>query len=519
MDELRPPSIGVKWHVVWFSLMQLLIYFERGLVAGCIMQLMTAFDVDQASAGLMNSLAIGGFLFGAPFGSPLTKIFGHPVRTMAFGELLMAIGALWMWANTGNETGFGVNMGFAMICASRFANGIGEAFVATLAPPILDSIAPAGYKAQYLGVYFTSIPFGYAFGMAATWTSSYWHEARWLYFIVGCVWLLLTVGFAVTAMKFSDGRLAGPRMSTLSLHHSVLPTYEYEPPPEGKEPLMGEYREQLSTILKNPIWWFLTLTYATQTWFLGGAITWGITFIAVVFRKNDASLFVSAGTLVMTVLGTIVGSRLVDVLEPSSGRLRACTTVVFVSMLFLAPVAVVTPLLDIYLAFYTCVVVSIFFCITAMSPINIGIMQTVPFDARSTALGLTVSVMHLLGDVPSNLAYGWTADAVAKDDLQRATVNGLCTFENLQNSTSQAVTEACDKGQRWGYMVLAAGACLSVLCSLLALCLSKKEVATGRASIAHLPAHIRESVAKITSYAPSEPEVSGNVRFSESPAT
>lgn len=64
-----------------------------------------------------------------------------------------------------------------------------------------------------------------------------------------------------------------------------------------------------------------------------------------------------------------------------------------------------------------------FFCILTMSPLNIGLMESVPMQARGLALGMATFVMHLCGDVPSAFFYGVVADKVTTTSIADSKFN------------------------------------------------------------------------------------------------
>src|SRR5205085_10304507 len=74
---------------------------------------------------------------------------------------LMAIGvALWSVATAAS----GFATGAVSLIGARIAVGIGEASYATIAPTIIDDLAPKQSKNRWLAVFYVAIPVGSALG-------------------------------------------------------------------------------------------------------------------------------------------------------------------------------------------------------------------------------------------------------------------------------------------------------------------------------------------------------------------
>jgi len=86
-----------------------------------------------------------------------------------------------------------------------------------------------------------------------------------------------------------------------------------------------------------------------------------------------------------------------------------------ISTLLAAPIAFVAltnPNRSIYLP---AIVVSEVLIFISTGPVNSAIVNAVAPNERATALGLSVLVMHLLGDVPSPTLIGMLSDATSLD--------------------------------------------------------------------------------------------------------
>ena len=319
--------------------------------------------------------------------------------------------------------------------ASRFFNGFGEAFLCTLAPPILDDVAPEGKKSTYIGYYFTAIPLGMALGIACTFALDSWAMARFLFMLMALIWFALFLFFYLKHSAFASGN----RQTTDTLSFSG----------------------PIANTLTSQQWLLHVVAYGAQTWFLGGASAWAVQYISIVYLTK-AQLVIGAGTLGTSLVGSSLGGYCLDYLNVRWGwnRLKACCFLNSIFMSMCVPLGLIVPWMEHLGPFYAVFFFIQFLNICTMAPINLGIMESVAPADRGTALGLATLGMHIIGDVPSNILYGMEADRITKG-AAGFTSTLACSYEALVGDQSSPVVhgmwEACELGQRSALALLCCG--------------------------------------------------------------
>jgi MFS family permease len=156
--------LGQGSAVLWlFTLCQLLIFYDRGMVAGFLPAIQRDLGgVSDTSMGLMGS----GFIFGYMLACPLFAFFSKTYSPYK----LMAVG-LFLWVQAVLLCGLTDN--FITLLGARILTGVGEASFAGLAPTCIDDVAPLRHRTIWLSFFFAGVPIGSALGyIAGGWFSA-----------------------------------------------------------------------------------------------------------------------------------------------------------------------------------------------------------------------------------------------------------------------------------------------------------------------------------------------------------
>src|SRR5688500_1206380 len=133
--------------------LNLLNYIDRFIVSAVLPAMSPELGLDKTVGGLVASV----FLIGYSVTSPYFGSLGDRKPR----KLLIGFGvALWSIATVGS--GFAV--GAKSVLFARALVGVGEASYATLAPTIIDDIAPPEKRARWLSVFYVATPVGAALG-------------------------------------------------------------------------------------------------------------------------------------------------------------------------------------------------------------------------------------------------------------------------------------------------------------------------------------------------------------------
>jgi sugar phosphate permease len=184
-------------------------------------------------------------------------------------------------------------------------------------------------------------------------------------------------------------------------------------------------RTMMKLVYQRKTFWMLAIGYGFFIFFVGGLAFWGPSMLQEMYgvSKESAGMTFGLVTIATGITGTIVGGRLVDVfvnrhmrkdeekeMSPDSLRcylgtkISACLTLAALPFLYLAPYMKTTN------GFVGVIAPGLLLLFTNTAPCNIAIMNSVPEAARGQAMGLSVTVSHILGDIPSPAIIGLLRD-------------------------------------------------------------------------------------------------------------
>jgi len=355
-------------------------YLDRWVVAAVVESIKKSeLHLSDTQLGFVGA----GFLIVYALTSPVFGTLGDRSKRPP----LIALGvAIWSIA-----TGLGgFARGFLSLFIARSTVGIGEAAYGTIAPALLSDHFPIEKRGRAFAVFFAAIPIGSAAGYILGGLVDHafgWRAAFW---IAGAPGLLLSL----LVLKVVDP----PR--------GVL---DAEQPPDdarGRASLHGRYLH----LLRNRTFVLSALGYGAYTFALGGLAFWMPAFLERVrgMQRSEATVTFGAIALVTGFVGTFAGGWLGDLLLPRTKS--AYLWVSGVATLLAAPVAYVAlsnPHRGTYITAIVIAEVLIFMC---TGPINSAIVNVVSPGERATAVGLSVLVMHLVGDIPSPPVIGALSD-------------------------------------------------------------------------------------------------------------
>jgi MFS family permease len=390
----RPTSI-----LVLLTLLNFVNYVDRYLVAA----VSPAFQEELALSSFQTGLIISAFMVGYFVTSPIfgwlgdrSRIPGHTPSPLLTRTALMAMGVMaWSVATAAS----GLAGGATTMMLARIGVGIGEASYATIAPTIIDDLAPPEKKNRWLAYFYLAIPVGSALGYLL----GGFIEHRWgwrsAFYVCGGPGVLLAL--LVLLVREPKG--------------SVV-----------KEPVLAgdDYRGTQSPAAKVGMraLWHMPLYVAcvagscAYTFALGGFAAWAPKFLYQVhaMKLADADFGFGLVAVVSGIVGTALGGTLADRGLPKDVeqerrvrrflRFSALTSAIALPAAF-ALLFAPTP---------TTFFVSIFICETALfastSPINVVILGSVPPGLRTTAMAVSIFSIHALGDFLSPPMVGKLAD-------------------------------------------------------------------------------------------------------------
>ena len=336
------------------------------------------------SARLFTAFMLGYFLT-SPFFGFLGDRFSR--------KLLIALG-IFVWSLGTVFTGLA--QGFVALLCFRAMVGVGEASYATLSPSLIsDTWAPIKRNTA-LTIFYIAIPVGSAVGyILGGEIAGHWGW-RYAFYWTGAPGLLL----ALILLPFREperGEAEGPG-----------------PRKAEKAGLRDVGRIFLNRDYNLVVWGYVAYTFA-----LGAFAFWGPTFLQKVhgLRLDLADSFFGSVLVVAGLTGSLLGGILATWLQKHTPGGYAI--LLSASIFCAVPVSFYALLTSDTQGSMLFLGLSIFFIFFSTGPVNTLILETVPVNVRSSAMAISIFMIHLFGDMYSPEVIGRLADRYA-GDLQRA---------------------------------------------------------------------------------------------------
>lgn len=373
----RVSSRTSRYALAILTLINLFNYIDRWVVAAVIEPIKSSLGLTDTQLGVIGA----GFIVVYAVTSP---VFGSLGDRRARPPLIALGVAVWSLA-----TGLaGFARGFWSLFIARSTVGVGEAAYGTIAPAILSDLFPIERRGRVFAIFFSAIPVGSALGYVLGGLADHHFGWRAAFWIAGFPGLLLAL-LVLVVKDPPRGQHDAP--ATRTAGKSTLSAY--------------------LDLLKNRPYVLSVLGYAAYTFALGGLGFWMPAFLerSRGMSRADATVTFGAMVIVTGFVGTFIGGWLGDRLLRRTKQ--SYLWVSGIATLLAAPTALLGlmhPNKTVYITGLVVAQVLIFMC---TGPINSAIVNVVSPLERATAVGLSVFVMHFLGDIPSPPLIGALSDA------------------------------------------------------------------------------------------------------------
>jgi len=353
-------------------------YLDRWVVAAVVESIKhSELHLSDTQLGLVGT----GFILVYTAASPLFGLMGD---RRARPPLIAAGVAIWSVATALG----GFARGFASLFGARSAVGIGEAAYGTIAPALIADSFPLEKRGRVLAIFFAAIPVGSAAGYVVGGIVDQHFGWRAAFWIAGAPGLLLSLLVLLVRDPLRGAQEPG---TTASVPAQTGPLY--------------------ARLFRNRIYMLTALGYAAYTFALGGLAFWMPAFLERErhMPRSEATVTFGAIALVTGLAGTFTGGWLGDF-----GLRWSKQSYLWLSgfvTLLAAPVtwvALTDPRRAVYLP---AIVVAELLIFMSTGPVNSAIINAVAPGERATALGMSVLIMHLFGDIPSPPLIGRLSDA------------------------------------------------------------------------------------------------------------
>jgi MFS family permease len=358
------------------TLINLLNYLDRYVVAGILTEIETAFAIDQTHAGLVQTM----FLVSYVIASPFAGYFGDRIPR----KYMIAAGVM-VWSLATIASGMATT--YSQLLIARAFIGVGEAGYATVAPSLISDLFPRGWRGKMMSVFYAAIPIGGALGfivggaVAARWG---WRSA---FFVAG-----------------------GP-----GLFLAVLALFMKEPQRGATEETVGEAAppmwEGVKQLLRNGQFQSINVGYTLLTFAIGGLALFMPTFFIKVHGVplERADFVFGLITVTAGFAGTAAGGLAGDwALKRHAGGYLWISGM---GLLLGTPFALATAFAPGVSTGYVMAGLAMFFLFFNTGPINAALVNCVPAQLRALAVAFDILCIHLFGDALSPILIGKVADA------------------------------------------------------------------------------------------------------------
>lgn len=362
--------------------LNLLNYMDRLVVSAVLTQIQDGLGMhSDRDAGLLATIFLVGYFLTSP-------IFGSLAdRGKRTGLIALGI-AVWSAATIAS----GLAHDKWTLFAARAFVGVGEASYATIAPTIIDDLAPTEKKGKWLAVFYSAIPVGSALGYVIGGKVGHLYGWNAAFFVAGAPGLVL----ALLSLFIAEPE----RKATIA-----------------KEPIV----QSVTSLLPYRIYWRSVIGYAAFTFAMGGFAYWAPKYLIKTYALD---LDVANGTfgkitVVTGFIGAFVGGWLGDRAAKKErggktpdenaalGHLRVCAWTALAG----APLALLAILSGTPGSFFRWTFPAEIALFMSSSPINAVILRSVPEERRASAMAVSIFAIHLLGDMWSPPIIGEISDA------------------------------------------------------------------------------------------------------------
>jgi len=390
-----PPAVML----FFFTLLEFLIYYDRGGLAAGLKQIRATYDINQTLGGVLGGAYLFGYCTTAPFFAYLAN-FTPPLKMSAWGMFAWVL-AVFLG---------GVSNTYYVLLICRIITGVGESSFLSIASTMIDVMAPSSKRALWLSLFYSAIPIGYALGEVA---GGFIVDANWWFFPSDESWRMIFVVEAALGliMVIIFCSIKGPKnMLHLDTKKKV----------EDTDTMMMK----LKILMNNPTYVLCVAAYSAQTFTVGGASYYTIEYMQDVFDMTATSAGIIFGSITVSVgfLGTALGGAVLDRVKQKNEKecvgddlmpmtLAAINISLLFMLLSLGP-ALLFPFLNELVLVVILVSWCLLFIFMSLGPVNNAILWAVDLKDRTFAMAITVFSIHALGDAAAPVVLGALQDSI-----------------------------------------------------------------------------------------------------------
>jgi len=372
----EPRSRGAAFSLGVLTLINLLNYLDRYIVAGVVPRVQAEFGINNTQAGALGTVFVIVYMVASPLGGFLGDRLQR--RHVVAGSVF-----LWSLATVGS----GLAGTFVALLGARAVLGVGEAGYGAVGPAIISDLFPRELRTRMLAVFFTAMPVGAALGYVVGGAVGA-HSWRLAFFIGGGPGLVLAF-----LMLFTPEPARGAQETAEVAGEQVA------------------FLEGLKRLWPNRVFWAATAGLTAVTFAMGGLGYWMPKFLEAErgMDPGRAGFLFGAVTAVAGLGGTMLGGALGD--RADRRRPGGGLWVSAAGMIAGAPFMVLAATVSGQAAIFALAFIAQVLLFMNTAPINAAIVNSVSPGYRAFAIGLSNLTLHALGDAVSPTLIGAVADA------------------------------------------------------------------------------------------------------------
>ncbi len=357
-----------------FTLLNILNYLDRYLVAAVLPGLKGEFLLTHEQSGQLQSAFVIGYVIFAPIFGYLGDRINRP-RLMAFGAVLWSLATICS----------GLSQSFEAFFLSRIMVGVGEASFVTTAPGyIKDRFLTIEKINRALALFFAAIPVGAALGYVLGASVAGQFGWRWAFYVGGIPGLLLGASF----LLFREERRSEQRAHVSLLSGTV-------------------------EILSVRTLRYAIAGYTFNSFALNGIATFIVPFgVSIGFAEAQIGQYFGLILVASGLMGTLAGGRLATwYAAQSEFPLQRMLNLIGILSLIAVPLLAVAFTVASQPLFLALCFLSELLVFAAVAPVNSILVLASPAHLVTLTQGVTVLALNLFGAFLSPIFVGRAADA------------------------------------------------------------------------------------------------------------
>ena len=351
----------------------LLNYTDRYILGGVMEEVQKTFHLNDTQGGQLATVFMVVYMCASPLGGFLGD---RMPRRILIGLSVL----VWSCATVAS----GLATTFAMLLVARAVTGVGEAGYGTVAPSVISDLFEKKRRSRMLAYFYVTMPLGAALGyVIGSAVEAQWHYA----FFIGGV-----PGLIIGVLAFF---LPEPKRGGMD---------------EGEPPVAVPLLEGWRALKTNVRYWYVVAALTLMTFSIGGLSIWMKKYLVVErhFTSVGAGTALGATTVIGGLVGTLAGGYFGDWLEKRRPGYSILLSAI--GLITAAPFMVGAVLLEHRAGLLACLLLAQICIFLNNGPLNAAIVNVVSPALRGFAFGISMLVLHLLGDAASPTIIGWISD-------------------------------------------------------------------------------------------------------------